>query len=201
MAGVWDREGITERLRVLMLEGLSASQLAKALNREYPGAGLTRNATIGKVHRMGWGPIGGGRASAPAKVPRAPRPPRPAPAPRPTYALPPRAQQPRPFGNPGSDFAPEAKPPTPERVEAPRTDLVPLESLGAHMCKWPIGDPQLDGFGFCGRGTCEDSEAEGRFYCWDHRERSRSKVQPAKPAKSKRAMNDQLRALRRHLAA
>ena len=36
-------------------------------------------------------------------------------------------------------------------------------TLGAHMCKWPIGDPASDSFSFCGRR----SEADGP-YCVQH---------------------------------
>src|ERR1700727_3959492 len=66
-----------ELLKKLWLDGLSASQIAKQLG------GVTRNAVIGKVHRLGLS----GRAapSQPARpVFKAPRPPRPvsAPAPR-----------------------------------------------------------------------------------------------------------------------
>src|SRR3569832_30117 len=72
----WTDERV-ELLKKLWQEGLSASQIAKQLG------GVTRNAVIGKVHRLGLS----GRAapSKPArpvfKAPRAPRP-TPAPAPR-----------------------------------------------------------------------------------------------------------------------
>ena len=36
-------------------------------------------------------------------------------------------------------------------------------TLGAHMCKWPIGDPSSDDFTFCGRRAGEDGP-----YCVDH---------------------------------
>lgn len=51
----------TEKLKVLHGQGLSASQIAKILG------GVTRNAVIGRAHRIGLGPIGGGRASAPPR--------------------------------------------------------------------------------------------------------------------------------------
>jgi GcrA cell cycle regulator len=35
-------------------------------------------------------------------------------------------------------------------------------TLGSHMCKWPIGDPALDNFTFCGRRTEEGA------YCAEH---------------------------------
>jgi GcrA cell cycle regulator len=46
-------------------------------------------------------------------------------------------------------------------VELPGTATV--LTLGAHMCKWPIGDPSSNNFTFCGRRTDEESP-----YCSDH---------------------------------
>src|SRR5262252_3759409 len=66
----WTEERVA-LLKKLWLEGLSASQIAKQLG------GVTRNAVIGKVHRLGLS----GRAT-PSQPPRpafkTPRPPRPA---------------------------------------------------------------------------------------------------------------------------
>src|ERR1700691_664842 len=69
----WTDERV-ELLKKLWLEGLSASQIAKQLG------GVTRNAVIGKVHRLGLS----GRATPSQPSPTAfktPRPPRPAPSP------------------------------------------------------------------------------------------------------------------------
>ena len=72
----WTDERV-ELLRKLWLEGLSASQIASELSN-----GITRNAVIGKVHRLGLS----GRAKAPSQAtprPRAAKPIRtPSPAPR-----------------------------------------------------------------------------------------------------------------------
>ena len=46
-------------------------------------------------------------------------------------------------------------------VELPGTATV--LTLGAHMCKWPIGDPSSNDFTFCGRRAGEDGP-----YCNDH---------------------------------
>ena len=48
---MWTEER-NSRLRVLHSEGLSASQIARALNAEF-GMDKTRNAIIGKLHRFG----------------------------------------------------------------------------------------------------------------------------------------------------
>jgi len=163
----WTDERV-ETLRKLWLEGLSASQIAKQLG------GVTRNAVIGKVHRLGLS----GRA-APSHPSRqtfkAPRPPRPvtAPAPRP------RAIEPRPAA-----AAPRPAP----FVELPGTATV--LTLGAHMCKWPIGDPSSRDFTFCGRRASEE-----RPYCADH---ARLAYQPPQ-GKKKSSVAELTRSLRRYI--
>lgn len=139
-------------LKKLWLEGQSASQIAKAL-----GGGVTRNAVIGKVHRLGLS----GRAapSQPARTtfrPARPRPPAAAPsAPRRIEAVQPRpAPQPAPRPEPMPDL--------------PGTATV--MTLGSHMCKWPIGDPSSAEFSFCGRRASEG------VYCVEH---ARVAYQPA----------------------
>lgn len=64
----WTDERI-EKLKALHKEGYSAGQMAAELGF------VTRNAVIGKSNRLGLGPIGGGKASAPRLAPK--RPPRP----------------------------------------------------------------------------------------------------------------------------
>jgi GcrA cell cycle regulator len=163
----WTDERV-EMLKKLWLDGLSASQIAKQLG------GVTRNAVIGKVHRLGLS----GRAapSQPArqvlKAPRAPRPAAPAPViqRRPIEAVP-AVIEPR----------------TVFRVEEPGSATV--LTLGAHMCKWPIGDPATDQFSFCGRRASDGP------YCQDH---ARVAYQPAQ-TKKKNSPNELARSLRRYI--
>ena len=163
----WTDERV-ESLKKLWLEGLSASQIAKQLG------GVTRNAVIGKVHRLGLS----GRAapSQPQRsVFRAPRPPRPvqaaAPAPR------------RPAPQPVPVAAPII------RDEAPGQATV--LTLGAHMCRWPIGDPATENFSFCGRRT----GGEDGPYCHDH---AMIAYQP-QPKRAKGGVSDLARSLRRYV--
>ena len=156
-------------LKKLWLEGQSASQIAKQL-----GGGVTRNAVIGKVHRLGLS----GRA-APSQPARATfRPSRPRPAAQPTQApsAPRRieAVQPR----PAAPQLPVAMP------DLPGTATV--MTLGAHMCKWPIGDPSSTEFSFCGRRASEG------VYCVEH---ARVAYQP----QVKRGATDLARSLRRYI--
>jgi GcrA cell cycle regulator len=163
----WTDERV-EVLKKLWLEGLSASQIAKQLG------GVTRNAVIGKVHRLG---LSGRAAPSQPTRPafRTPRPPRPA-APAVTHR---RAEAPRPDPRP----APRPVP----YIEEPGTATV--LTLGAHMCKWPIGDPSGGDFSFCGRRT----QAEGP-YCVEH---ARVAYQP--PQKKKTGTNELVRSLRRYI--
>src|SRR5512145_792177 len=68
----WTDERV-ELLKKLWAEGLTASQIAARLG------GVTRNAVVGKVHRLGLS----GRATCPRRIPRPP------PGPRPTQERPP----------------------------------------------------------------------------------------------------------------
>jgi GcrA cell cycle regulator len=167
----WTDERV-ETLKKLWLDGLSASQIAKQLG------GVTRNAVIGKVHRLGLS----GRAapSHPSRTTfKAPRPPRPISAPTPRPARP--AVETRAHHLPAVRSAPF--------VELPGTATV--LTLGAHMCKWPIGDPTSTDFTFCGRRAGDD----GTPYCVDH---ARLAYQP--PAgKKKSTVAELTRSLRRYI--
>lgn len=185
-------------LKKLWLEGQSASQIAKAL-----GGGVTRNAVIGKVHRLGLS----GRAapSQPARTTfRTARPSTKAaataaapatnaapaaPAPQPTQApsAPRRieAVAPRPATVPTQVAQPSAPAPMPE---LPGTATV--LTLGAHMCKWPIGDPSSREFSFCGRRASEG------VYCVEH---ARVAYQPQVRKGSKDGASDLARSLRRYI--
>jgi GcrA cell cycle regulator len=161
----WTDERV-ELLKKLWLEGHSASQIAKQLG------GVTRNAVIGKVHRLGLS----GRAapSQPSRqVLRTPRPPRPANV----HHHAPRRVEPRVM-------------PTPQAVIYPEEPgSATVLTLGAHMCKWPIGDPSSDGFTFCGRRINEGS------YCVEH---ARVAYQPQQK-KGKGSAADLARSLRRYI--
>ncbi len=164
----WTDERV-EILKKLWLEGLSASQIAKQLG------GVTRNAVIGKVHRLGLS----GRAtpSQPTRTTfRTPRPPRPA-----ISALSHRRAEPR------HDVTRIAPRPIPY-IEEPGTATV--LTLGAHMCKWPIGDPASSDFTFCGRRQADDGP-----YCIEH---ARVAYQPPQ-TKKKSSANELARSLRRYI--
>ena len=119
----WTDERV-ETLKRMWGEGQSASQIAKELG------GVTRNAVIGKVHRLGLSNRVGGKdeeeEAAVATAPAAATAPRPDPAPRPEPAAP-RAEAPRPAA------APAAAP-----VAASASNVMPLPLRKAII---PAGQP------------------------------------------------------------
>lgn len=160
----WTDERV-EVLKKLWMEGLSASQIAGRLG------GVSRNAVIGKVHRLGLA----GRANPSRSKPSRPRP---------RMAGMKRAPKPRisQFGNPAfralypSDG--DRYVPLPEEIDIPPSERVPLIELNEGSCRWPIGDPQTSEFGFCTH-KC----VPGLPYCETH---SRRAFQPPQ-AKNKRS--------------
>ena len=129
-----------ELLKKLWSEGLSASQIANKMG------GVTRNAVIGKVHRLGLS----GRAT-PAK----PRSSRIAPR-RPSIAkIPYRPEPPELRNIPEPEFL--------EPLVLDTGDNATVSTLSNNMCKWPIGDPASDEFHFCGQ-----SSSSSKPYCAYH---------------------------------
>jgi GcrA cell cycle regulator len=171
----WTDERV-ETLKKLWLDGLSASQIAKHLG------GVTRNAVIGKVHRLGLS----GRAapSQPARPAfKAPRPPRPA-----ANAVP-AARRVAPLQ--ARDAAVSARAASPPSLPQPEErGVATVLTLGAHMCKWPIGDPATDDFTFCGRRSTDDGP-----YCVEH---ARVAYQP-QHSKKKASASELARSLRRYV--
>ncbi|RNF36201.1 GcrA family cell cycle regulator [Paracoccus methylarcula] len=179
----WTDERV-ETLKRMWAEGQSASAIAKELG------GVTRNAVIGKVHRLGLSnrndeaeakPAPAPAAekkpekkSAPAKPEPAPQPaaakPDPAPvkeeAPQPAFTPAPRrpivpAGQPLPPQPSANEISPEALASVRE-VEKKARKLSLME-LTERTCKWPIGDPATDKFWFCGLPS-----QPGKPYCEAH---------------------------------
>jgi len=161
----WTEERVTS-LRKLWADGLSASQIAKQLG------GVTRNAVIGKVHRLGL--AARATPSRPTK--------------RPVRAARPRVMSPT---------APRLRAPTAVPT-VPAVHLEPLKledgrsatvlTLKESMCKFPIGDPNDADFAFCGRSSCAGP------YCADH---ARLAYQPSQAKKRRVSEPDELRRMLR----
>ncbi|MGS4945661.1 GcrA family cell cycle regulator [Meridianimarinicoccus sp. RP-17] len=180
----WTEDRV-ETLKKMWADGQSASQIAKELG------GVTRNAVIGKVHRLGLSNRTGGAAPAgdpaeaqPAPVTETVAPdtapaataadtaapaahPDPAPvetAPRPS--VPARRQiipagQPLPPQPSANEISPEAL--ASQREVEKRAKRLSLMELTERTCKWPIGDPATPNFWFCGLPV-----EQGKPYCEAH---------------------------------
>jgi len=151
----WTDERV-ELLKKLWADGLSASQIAAELG------GITRNAVIGKVHRLGLS----GRAKSPTSAA-----PRPRKARQPAHML--RVARPQVRGNTALAHAYEYEPePEPELTDniIPMGQRRTILELTEDTCRWPIGDPGTSDFYFCGGNT-----SSGLPYCAFH---SRVAYQP-----------------------
>ncbi len=158
----WTEERVAE-LKKLWAEGHSASQIAKRLGS------VTRNAVIGKVHRLGLS----GRATPSRPVKRPPRLARPKPQqmPRQATSVPRQSTSLAVRPEPAHTHISEAEANIePQRL--PNGDMVTVLTVKDSMCKWPIGDPADNNFGFCGHAS-----ADGSPYCAEH---ARVAFQPAK---------------------
>ena len=158
-----------ELLKKFWGEGQSASQIAKELG------GVTRNAVIGKVHRLGLSnrATSASKTDAQAKTGRKPQatarrkiaPITKEPDPKPT-AISTRRQiipagQPLPPQPSANEISPEALAKVNE-IEK-KAKKISLLELTERTCKWPVGDPATPDFWFCGFPT-----QTGKPYCEAH---------------------------------
>ncbi|HVK41200.1 MAG TPA: GcrA family cell cycle regulator [Phenylobacterium sp.] len=153
--GGWS-EARVARLKALLAQGLSARQIAQALRA------VSRNAVIGKIHRLGL--TGGGPPSAPGRRAR--------PSARPGG----RRKAPSPPPPPPSGGAPAtAAAAALARPRAAPVDAVglaaDLAALPRRACRWPIGDPRDAAFSWCGRPVAPTPTGRAS-YCEGHRARA-----------------------------
>jgi GcrA cell cycle regulator len=134
MSATWTDDRV-ETLAKLWKDGLSASQIARSLG------GVTRNAVIGKVHRLGLC----GRATP--HVPGAGRP---------------DQRRERRGRIPPKKARRPPQPPAPSPLPLPETGLASIVSVGLGQCRWPIGEPQDETFCLCGRPRTRGA------YCASH---------------------------------
>jgi len=137
----WTTERI-EQLRHCIASGLTCSQTAAEI-------GVTRNAVIGKIHRLGLSPARPAGASA--------------------RSCPPRARHPR--NSPSSRLLRLIVAQAPGIASDAVAEPVPIDSaqrcslleIAQDRCHWPIGDPHAADFAFCG-----NEAVSGFSYCAGH---------------------------------
>jgi len=163
----WTDERV-ETLKTLWGEGQSASQIAKVLG------GVTRNAVIGKVHRLGLASRTAAKPE-PAKAAKTAKTETAAAKPKlktvEKAEAAPAKEKPKPVTahKPPVVTSTFPHPPAPSEplvdladVDAAAKKLSLLE-LNERTCKWPIGDPSAGEFYFCGHPA-----APGKPYCSSH---------------------------------
>ncbi len=151
----WTDERV-ELLKKLWSDGLSASQIAGELG------GITRNAVIGKVHRLGLS----GRAKSSSSGAARPRKAR-----APGHMM--RVSRSSIRGNTALAHAYEHElEQEPELIDnvIPMGQRRTILELTEETCRWPIGDPSSADFFFCGGNTVNSLP-----YCAHH---SRVAYQP-----------------------
>lgn len=144
----WDRDDLIGMFRSWLAEGMSASQMANQL-----GHGISRNAVIGKIGRLGlqmatqstrFGPQFRTTRTFKPKMATPPKPPR-----APTL----------PYDRAAFDIESDDQIPLSQRKS--------LLDLDPEHCRWPIGDPQSRDFAFCGA-----ARVIGASYCEGHMRRA-----------------------------
>jgi len=149
----WNDERV-DVLKKLWADGLSASQIAGRLG------GVTRNAVIGKVHRLGLS----GRATTSRMKSHRPRV-------RAQAAR--RLMKPRTPNAVGNSvfrslyLSDEPFVPPAEELVIPLNERKYIQTLTESCCRWPIGDPQQPDFHFCGK-----KKIPGLPYCEVHARRA-----------------------------
>ncbi|HEX2216814.1 MAG TPA: GcrA family cell cycle regulator [Xanthobacteraceae bacterium] len=134
----WTEERV-ERLRSYVNAGLSCSQIAGEI-------GMTRNAIIGKIHRLGLARERPQAASARLRPRRIPRPPQ---LPRVAFK---QDEAPCVFETPAVELQP-----------ATSSRRCSLLALTESACRWPLDDPGTADFAFCGNDA-----VAGFSYCAAH---------------------------------
>lgn len=140
IANSWTAERST-LLEQLIGQSMTAAEIGAEL-------GVTRNAVIGKAHRLGLSITGGPVKAAAAAALRPDNP-----KPRKSRAR--------------AALNPEPVEPAPPRETITRPEphgmrLLPLEDLGTRNCKWVEGDPR-ESFFYCGNDV-----KQGSSYCPGH---------------------------------
>ncbi len=192
MSKSWD-SSILKKLKALMGKGLSTAEIGKKL-------GISKNAVVGKLHRMGWNSAANESVEATIKKSGAKKPTpvkkttnkksEPVKASKPAkevkVAKPAKkektAPKPKAAQKKSAPVAKETKPVKAPVVAAkPRVSLraaagkgaavhqrivqhaLEMANLKPNQCRWPIGDPDSDGFHFCGATVFV-----GKPYCYEH---------------------------------
>ncbi len=188
MSKSWD-SGVLKKLKALVGKGLSTAEIGKRL-------GISKNAVVGKLHRMGWNATAtdapketkkvvakktdsakkvATKKAAPVKSVKSVK------VSKPTKATKPSKPAAR------AATKTKAKPVAAPKVAKPKPEVkktvgraiagkgtaaihqrmvehaLEMANLKPNQCRWPIGDPDSEGFHFCGKTVFV-----GKPYCYEH---------------------------------
>lgn len=165
-------EDMVGRLTTDYEAGKSASMIQRRLHEEF-GASKSRNAVIGKIHRLGLVRAGSVNPERKEREKLCGLPFNPTSTTQGGVALAKRVNVLR-------EIAAKE-----DAVKAPEANPVPggvmLLDLQPHSCRWPIGDPRDEDFKFCGA-----RKEFGRSYCCEHAARAYSGIPKPKVILGKR---------------
>jgi GcrA cell cycle regulator len=188
MSKSWD-SSILKKLKALVGKGLSTAEIGKRL-------GMSKNAIVGKLHRLGWNPKATDGASESKKSKKVPKkksaakkaPVKPvkkttvketkktvktAKTPKTAKNIKPATPTTKPVAKTGGGHAIAAKN-SGAHQRAVRHALE-MANLKPNQCRWPIGDPDSEGFHFCGATVFV-----GKPYCYEHCKQAYQFVAPKK---------------------
>ncbi|MDE5615540.1 MAG: hypothetical protein K2I81_01765 [Alphaproteobacteria bacterium] len=182
MSKGWDN-AMLKKLKALTGKGLSTAEIGKKL-------GMSKNAVVGKLNRLGWNSKAGGAPAVPEKkapatkestkaAPRAAKKTVTAPKAAPKKAATPAKKAeaaPKKTAEKKAPAAPKEAKAAAARPTAAKTTnktlamhqriiqhSLEMASLKPNQCRWPIGDPDSEHFHFCG-----EQVFVGKPYCYEH---------------------------------
>jgi GcrA cell cycle regulator len=146
MPFAWTPAALDDLHRLFVREKLSAAETARALSARALGAGVSRNAVLGKVQRLGWT-----REEAPKPG-------------RPAQAQQPRLAKPAPRRRPGPPFSRMLPLPKLREITVISTPK-PWTERGERECAFPVGEPAEPGRQY----SCCAPVSGRSGYCAAHR--------------------------------
>lgn len=182
MSKGWDNS-MLKKLKALTGKGLSTSEIGKRL-------GMSKNAIVGKLNRLGWNAKAGGtagdaktaKATEGKKTVAAPKAAKKAAAPKKVATVKAETKK-APAKKVVAKAEPKAKKETAKKAPAVKAEkktaaasakalamhqrivqhALEMANLKPNQCRWPIGDPDSEHFHFCG-----ESVFVGKPYCYEH---------------------------------
>ena len=170
MSKGWDNATL-KKLKALTGKGLSTAEIGKRL-------GMSKNAVVGKLNRLGWNSKAGGVASATTKKKEPAKKTASKVTVKKSTTTARRATVARTATRGGKTVAGGAKKATTTTTTARGgkslnknlamhqrivQHALELANLKPNQCRWPIGDPDSEGFHFCGAPVFV-----GKPYCYEH---------------------------------